>query len=50
MHDVATEPVRILVSESTRVVAAGSSNMIPFLYGPVLLDPNLPPENVWKIS
>lgn len=50
MHDVAKEPVRILVSEPTRIAAAGSAEMVPFLDGPALLDPNLPPENVWKIS
>jgi adenylate cyclase len=50
VHEVETEPVRILASDSTRLAAGESAAMIPFLDGPVILDPNLPPEAVWKVS
>lgn len=47
VHDTAAEPVRILASAPTR--AADSTAMEPFLDGPLPLDPNLPPEIVWKV-
>ena len=48
-HEVASEAVRILASDSTRTEAVPSTgSLIPFSAEPSLLDPNLPPEPVWR--
>lgn len=48
-HAVDVEPVRILISEPTRHALDASCQVVPFSEEPVALDPNLPPERVWKI-